>query len=121
VVVATYEQIMASCRCIIAMDKMMRRKPRILDVTSIPELLRLAEEVEASGEPYVLRRDREDLAVVVPVSNSDRRPRRPRAKTREDLEAFRSAAGSWRGFDVDRFLADNAASREASVRPPVEL
>ena len=40
------------------------------DITSNPELRRLAEAVQASGEPRLLRRDHEDIAVVVPVSVS---------------------------------------------------
>ena len=52
-----------------------------IDVTNTPELLRLAEEVRASGEPRVLRRDSEDMAVVVPISP------RPKRRTRSRIQA----------------------------------
>ena len=38
-----------------------------------------------------------------------------------ELAAFRAAAGSWSNVDVDAFLRDNAASRQMSSRPSVEL
>jgi hypothetical protein len=45
----------------------MARVLRSLDVSDQPELLRLAEEVSASGQPRVLRRDSEDLAIISPA------------------------------------------------------
>lgn len=45
-----------------------------------------------------------------------------KAATAEDLEAFRSAAGGWRGVvDVDKLVKDIYESRRISTRPPVEL
>jgi hypothetical protein len=96
----------------------MTRELRPVDVTSIPELLKLAEEVGASGESRILRRDNKDLAVLMPVSRARSRTRPPHSK--KDLDAFRSAAGSWKDVDIDKFLENSEASR-ASSRPPVEL
>ena len=39
-----------------------------IDITNAPELRRLAEDVAAPRTPRVLRRDNEDVAVVVPAS-----------------------------------------------------
>jgi hypothetical protein len=95
----------------------MARATRYIDIGGTPELLRLAEEVRSTSEPCVLRRDGEDVAVVMPV----KRRRAKRSNTEADYEAFRAAAGGWKDVDVDKFLADNQASRRASSRPPVEL
>lgn len=45
----------------------MAEHPESIDFGDVPEILRLAEEVRRAGEPRVLRRDGEDLAVVVPL------------------------------------------------------
>jgi hypothetical protein len=91
-----------------------------IDVTNTPELLRLAEEVRRSGRARVLRRDREDLAVVIPISTAKRRARKTKTYTREDDEAFLASAGGWKDFDLEKFLRDIDEGRRIS-RPPVEL
>ena len=92
-----------------------------IDVTDTPDLLRLAEEVRRSDQPRLLRRENEDLAVLTPVAPpAKRRARKVKAYTEADDEAFLSAAGSWKDFDLEKFLKDNEASRRLS-RPPVEL
>lgn len=96
----------------------MMHEPRPIDVTTLPELEKLAEEVHATGTPRVLRRADEDLALLVPVTKTRRR-RRP--KTIADYEAFRRAAGSWKDIDTDALFAEIYASRRRPFRPPVEL
>jgi hypothetical protein len=96
----------------------MSREPVPIDITKTPDLLRIAEDDQATGTPRVLRRDDEDLAVIVPI-----RPRRPvsRARTQADREAFWAAAGSWHDLiDADEFKQQIAESRGSS-RPPVDL
>ena len=94
-----------------------------VDISNTPDLLRLAEEVRRSGQPRLLRRDSEDLAVLSPVATpTTRRPRKAKTYTEADREAFLSSAGGWKdNVDVDKFLEDNYASRDRSSRPPVEL
>jgi hypothetical protein len=77
----------------------------VVDVTDEPELRRSAEDVRRTGEPRILRRDGEDLAVVVPLSPAQERDGR-HDKTPEDLAAFRAAAGSWKDVDLETFLRD---------------
>jgi hypothetical protein len=105
----------------------MASEPLPLDIDDKPELLRLAEEVNATGEGRPLRRGNRIVAVLMPVTEAKRkaktgRKRGPARKriTEADIEAFRAAAGSWKGVDVDRFMADIYASRQSS-RPPVDL
>jgi len=89
-----------------------------VDVSNAPELLRLAEEVQATNTPRVLSRGSEPIAVVTPV----RRHRAKRTVSKEDYEAFLASAGGWKGnVDVDKFLRDNEESRRISTRPPVVL
>lgn len=38
-----------------------------IDISNVPELLRLAEEVQQSNKPRLLTRDDEQLAVIMPV------------------------------------------------------
>jgi hypothetical protein len=42
-------------------------------------------------------------------------------KTKEDYEAFKSAAGDWKDVDTDRLLADIYADRRASNRLPIRI
>lgn len=96
------------------------RALRPINVSDVPELLRIAEEVRNSNEPRLLRRDDEDLAILVPVARLRRR-RAPRLGSKANYEAFRSAAGGWKDVDTDKLIADIYADRRMSDRPPVEL
>ena len=88
-----------------------------IDISNDPELLKLAEEVHSSHTPRILRRNDEELTLLVPV-----KPKRKRkGKAEKGLEAFRSAAGSWKDVDTDKLIADIYESRRHSSRPPVEL
>ena len=62
----------------------MAKEPRPIDVSNIPELLRLAEEVHKSQEARVLKRQEEQLAVIMPVQQPPRRRRRTGVITRDD-------------------------------------
>ncbi len=101
----------------------MRKAARALkpiNISHIPDLLRIAEEVRKTNEPRLLRRDDEDLAIVVPAARYTKR-RAPRERTKASYEAFRSAAGGWKDVDTDKLIADIYADRRMSDRPPVEL
>ncbi len=98
----------------------MAKELRRIDISGIPELLSLAEDVRRTNEPRVLRRDSEDVAMLIPLGTTSRR-RRVVGKTRADYEAFRSAAGGWKDVDTDRLIANIYADRRISNRPPVEL
>jgi hypothetical protein len=51
-----------------------------MDVADSAELLRLAEEVQASGRPRLLKRGDQPLALLTPVQPTKARRRRPRSK-----------------------------------------
>jgi hypothetical protein len=93
---------------------------KAVDISDTPELVRLAEEVRASGEPRVLRHDGQDVAVLTPIGARKHRPRR--LNRAADDAVFLSSAGGWKdNVDVGKFLADNYQSRSLSSRPPVDL
>lgn len=55
-----------------------------VNVTTTPEVLRLAREVARTGVPVMLQTDEEDLAVVTPASKSKRRSGGARPMTQDD-------------------------------------
>jgi hypothetical protein len=92
-----------------------------IDISGMPELLRLVEEVRASNEPRLLTRDHERLAVVMPVSVRPRSAvvgrRRPRRTSKPSVPP--PVAGGV--VDVDKLVKDIYESRRISTRPPVDL
>ncbi len=100
----------------------MRFEQESFDLNTSPEILRLAEEVRASGRPRALRRDGEVLAVILPVhTRKPSRLQKPKLSP-QDIADFRAAAGSWSEIDVDQFLADVYAARDIPEdRPSVDL
>lgn len=102
----------------------MARAPQPVDISAEPTLVRLAEDVATSGTPRLLRRDGEDVAVLMPLRATPilRRRTARRKKTEADHEAFLASAGGWADLvDSEQLKADIAASRAASTRPPIEL
>jgi hypothetical protein len=54
----------------------MAKEPNRIDISSIPELLKLVHEVRQTNEPTILREESEDMALLSPV------PAKKRAKTK---------------------------------------
>lgn len=98
----------------------MQKESKSIDVTNIPDLLRLAEEVISSNQPRVLTRDGEKLVEVRPVTPAIKRSAKP-TKTEADYVAFRSAAGGWKGLVDPEALKKSLKAARASDRPPVTL
>ena len=48
----------------------MQREMKHIDISNVPELLRIAEEVQSTRQPRILTRDSEDVAVLIPVTPS---------------------------------------------------
>ena len=91
-----------------------------IDISNIPELVRMAEEVNTTKKSRVLTVSRRTLAVLMPVETAGK-SKEKQDKTKADYEAFRRAAGSWKDMDVEKFKADVYASRSRSTRPLVNL
>jgi hypothetical protein len=87
-----------------------------IDITNSPDLLRLAEEVQATNTARVLRRGDEPLAVVRPVGK-----RRVEADCEGlDRQAFLSSLGSWRDLDTNALKRQIREGR-GDHRPLIEL
>ena len=76
----------------------MAHEHETIDISHNPDLLRIAEAVRKSNTPRVLRRDNEDVAVVMPLADGkkSRAARSPiRRKSPEAMALFLSSAGGW--------------------------
>src|SRR3954470_23018053 len=97
----------------------MTREALRIDITTMPDLARLAREVARTGTPLVLHQDETDVAVLSPA----RAPRRRTGKTvtQADIDASLAAAGGWKGLgDPEQLKRDLDAARSDN-RPPVTL
>jgi hypothetical protein len=96
----------------------MSRAAKHVDIAQIPELVRLAREVQRTGQPRVLTRDREVLAVLEPVPRT-RPVARPRARRTGPDDPYWGLVGLGRSrgpADVSaekyKYLAEAYAPRE---------
>ena len=63
-----------------------------IDISKLPELLRLAEEVRAANTPRVLRCNDEDVAILMPLASEEPQPAR-RVRPRADRDAILNLIG----------------------------
>jgi hypothetical protein len=95
-------------------------QPAPIDITNMPDVVRIAEEVEATRTPRALKRKNKTVAVIMPMKKAPARPRQEKAKA--DYEAFKAAAGSWKDIDAERLLKDIYEDRRrTNTRPSVKL
>jgi hypothetical protein len=96
----------------------MAAERKVIDVDESPELIRLIDQISASEEGAVLRRNGQAVAAIRPLKGRRTRRQRP---TQEDIDAFKAAAGAWKDLvDGDQLIADIYADRDAEIREPVE-
>lgn len=62
----------------------MAKEPKRIDISAIPELLSIAEEVRRTNEPRILKQDSEDLAILSPVTPRKRSKSKGQPVTRDD-------------------------------------
>jgi hypothetical protein len=95
--------------------------PKVIDIDEPVDLSLIVDEVRETNEPRILRRKGENVALVTPIrAASDHSP--GRIKTPEDYEAFRRAAGSWKGLiGADRLIEDIYERRRWGSRAPDDL
>ena len=76
-----------------------------IDISNVPELLRLAEEVKRSGRSQVLSCKNEEIAVLSPARPNRRRGN---AVTKADIEATLAAFGGWKDLiDPEEFKTES--------------
>jgi hypothetical protein len=92
-------------------------QPTPIDITNIPELVRIAEEVEATKKPRVLKRDNTPLAILTPVTKNQS----AQAK-RKAIKETLALAGAWGDRDWHEVEAELDRIRHSSTpTPPFEL
>ena len=62
----------------------MAKEPRHIDISSIPELLKLVQEVRQTNAPAILQQEREDVALLSPVPAKKRTKTKAKPVTSED-------------------------------------
>ena len=60
------------------------KTPKRIDISRIPELLTLAQEVRSTNEPAVLQQDREDVAMLTPITPVAKRRARGKPTSADD-------------------------------------
>ncbi len=87
-----------------------------IDISNIPELVRIAEEVNNTKESRVLTVSRRTLAVLMPVGTAVKPEKKPKP-TKADYDASLAALGSWSDLDPDALIAHVYRAREEGSRP----
>ena len=91
-----------------------------VDITTMPELVRLAHQVLRTRTPMPLEEGGEVVAFLVPPRPRRRRPH-VAPPTPAQRKALLSSIGSWKGLlDAEQFKREIKAAR-SSKRPSVEL
>jgi hypothetical protein len=87
--------------------------PTSIDITNIPELVRIAEEVEATNKPRVLKRDNTPIAILTPVK------KKPSAKAKQKaMKETLALAGAWGDRDWNEVEAELDHIRHNSKPTP---
>jgi hypothetical protein len=95
----------------------MARELTRIDISNVPELLRVAEDVRATNTPRVLQRDNEDIAVVVPIAERPRAGRAaPDALIRDLAAGFQSVPPLRQPRSVEEMVRIAAEEHAESVR-----
>ena len=93
----------------------MSTTPIPIDISHNKDLLKLAEEVEATKIPRALMKDNETVAVIIPAG----RENRTEQKRKDDAyTAMLSVLGSWSDLDTDTMIKNIYKAREEGSRPP---
>ncbi len=88
-----------------------------IDITNMPDLVRIAEEVEATNKPRVLKRDNTPIAMLTPVKKNQS----DQARSKAVKEAL-ALAGAWKDLPSDRMEEELDRIRHSSKpTPPLAL
>jgi hypothetical protein len=62
----------------------MAKEPRHIDISGIPELLKLVHEVRQTNEPMILQEEHEDVALLMPIKRGAKSRVRGKPVTADD-------------------------------------
>src|SRR5581483_3643368 len=65
----------------------MRQEAEAIDISGFPELLRLAEEVQRTHAPRLLKRGEEEIAFLAPIRPRSKKPKRSKSVTLSPAES----------------------------------
>ena len=85
----------------------MNRNLTPIDISNMPELARIVEEVAATKQPRELKRDNKIVAVLSPTI----------AENTEKWKTIRATFGSWSDLDPDELIANIHRWRQEWSRP----
>jgi hypothetical protein len=85
-----------------------------IDISNMPELIDLVEEVEATKKPRELKRDDKVVAILSPVVQKEKDAARPATA---DWQKSLAAVGSWSDLDPDKIIEDIYRWRKEGSRP----
>ena len=99
--------------------------PAPLDITNIPELRHLVEEMRAKKQPRLLKQDRESVALLMPLGTTLKQQPATQADIWTDYDAGKvrgalaQSAGTLVGVNRKSLLTDirNQQSQESTHRP----
>jgi DNA mismatch repair protein MutH len=88
-----------------------------IDITNMPDLVRIAEEVEATNRPRLLKRDKTPIAMLTPLT--PKQSAKAKSKAVQDALAL---AGAWKDLPADQMEEELDRIRHSSKpTPPLEL
>ncbi len=88
-------------------------QPIPIDITNIPELVRIAEEVDATNQPRVLKRDNTPIALLTPVKK-----KQPAKAKQQAIAETLALAGAWGDCDWNEVEAELDRIRHSSKPTP---
>ena len=99
--------------------------PTPLDITNIPELRQLVEEMRAKKQPRLLKQDRESVALLLPLGTTLKQQPATQEGIWTDYDAGKvrgalaQSAGTLAGVNRESLLTDirNQRSQESTHRP----
>ena len=90
-----------------------------IDASNLPDLLKVAEEVNTTKTPRLIKRNGEALALLMPAERGEKRKNLPQKRTicthynpQQVKAALRDSAGALQGVNREELLSDLAGQRE---------
>lgn len=89
----------------------MAKELKRIDISAVPELLSIAEEVRRTNEPRILKQDSEDVAIITPIKSAAKRGVKGKPTSADDplwniVGMARSKGPGDVSENVDKYLAE---------------
>ncbi len=94
----------------------MATHPTPIDISTMPDLVQIVEEVAATRTPRELKRDNTIVAVLTPVE------REKQQQNKKAIEETLALAGAWKDLDFDDMLEQlDHIRHDSKPTPPLKL